>query len=264
ILGMFFNWALLGMLIVQVYIYYICFPRDRFAMKCFVYAVLAYEIVQTGLITADAFHNWVYGYGNIKALATFYNGWFSVPVMCGVLSAGVQSFFAWRIYMLSRAHVLVAGIVIICNILQMSAAIASGVKAWLAGSAFTDIVIAVAMTYLLSRSKSGVKHSDAMVNRLITLVVETGSLTATVATIDLILFTVKPNTFLHMCPCFTVVVRYANTLLINFNNRARMMQSGDVISMSTFNAASNTILSGSDSKRNDGAIPSDAFHVDVT
>ncbi|KZT09995.1 uncharacterized protein LAESUDRAFT_756209 [Laetiporus sulphureus 93-53] len=281
ILGMFFNWGLLGMLIVQVYIYHICFPRDRLTMKCFVYAVLACEIVQTGLLTADSFDNWVYGYGNIDALATFHNGWFSVPVICGVLSAGVQMFFAWRIYVLSRARLLVGAIVIVA-FAQMSAAIASGVKlkllpaaadqgqatpyidAWLVGSVFTDIVIAVSMTYLLSRSKTGVKRSDAMLNQLIILVVETGSLTATIATIDLIVFNVTLKTYLHTCLVMMLSKLYSNTLLINFNNRARMLQSGEVISMSTFNAANHTFLSGSESKRTDSAIPSNAFHVEVT
>ncbi|CCM05471.1 uncharacterized protein FIBRA_07692 [Fibroporia radiculosa] len=236
LLGMFFNWGLQGVLIVQAYIYYICFPNDRTSLKLFVCGVLIYETVQTGLITADAFHNWVYGYGNIGALATFYNGWFSVPIMCGILSAGVQCFFAWRIWILARNYVLI-GLIVFVAMAQMAAAIVSGVKlkllpsasdegtvtpfidTWLAGSVLADVMIAIAMTYYLVRAKSGLRQPDAMINRLIQLVIETGSLTAIVATIDLILFTVKPETFLHMCPVLMLSKLYANTLFINFNNR---------------------------------------------
>lgn len=85
------------------------------------------------------------------------------------------------------------------RVIDPSAAEASHVtpviSTWLATAAFVDIMIAMAMTWLvclhipilgtpvydtslqLWRAKSGIKTSDIMLNRLIRLVVETGMLT---------------------------------------------------------------------------------------
>lgn len=66
--------------------------------------VLAYEWVQTGLITAAAMQIYVYDYGNVLSMLAFHNTWFSATIMCGLISAVVQVFFAWRIYQLSRSR----------------------------------------------------------------------------------------------------------------------------------------------------------------
>lgn len=50
-------------------------------------------------------------------------------------------------------------------------------QAWLAGSALADVVIAVSMIICLQRLKRGFGTVNVILNRLITLVVETGGLT---------------------------------------------------------------------------------------
>lgn len=69
-------------------------------------SVLIYEWVQTGLITAAAMQIYVYDYGNVISMLAFHNTWFSATIMCGLISAVVQTFFAWRIFKLSRSRVL--------------------------------------------------------------------------------------------------------------------------------------------------------------
>ena len=66
--------------------------------------MLAYEWVQTGLITAAAMQIYVYDYGDVLSMLAFHNTWFSATVMCGLVSAVVQVFFAWRILQLSRSR----------------------------------------------------------------------------------------------------------------------------------------------------------------
>ena len=51
----------------------------------------------------------------------------------------------------------------------------------------------------LSRGRQGLA-SDALLSRLIRLTVETGSLTASLATLDLILFVTFKDNFLHFIP----------------------------------------------------------------
>ncbi|EJF59193.1 hypothetical protein BD309DRAFT_857070 [Dichomitus squalens] len=239
---MFFNWGLQGILTVQVYFYYLLFPKDPVALRYLVYGILAYEWVQTGLITEVAFDNFVYGYGDRNVLTAFHNTWFSVTIMCSIVSGVVQSYFAYRTWVLARSVILTSVIAFI-SIGQMCIGIAGGVmlhvidpsaaaaslvtpviSAWLACAAFADIVIAIAMTCLLWQAKSGIKHSDNMINKLIRLVVETGTVTATVAIADLICFTAFSNTLLHECPALMLAKLYTNTFLASLNNRYILRQ----------------------------------------
>ncbi|KAI0929976.1 hypothetical protein AcV5_006804 [Taiwanofungus camphoratus] len=228
------------MLVVQVYFYHLWFPHDAIALKCFVYGILAYETVQTGLVTAVAFDVYVYGYGNMTALVNFHNTWFSVTIMCSVISAAVQCFFAWRIWVVARSRVLLA-VILFLSVGQMCVGIVGGSKlrvvdpsaassssvtpiisTWLAGAALVDVIIAIAMTIQLLKAKTGIPYTDALVNRIIRLVVETGTLTATIAVLDVIFFTVLNKTLLHECPALILAKLYANTLVTNLNNRVIM------------------------------------------
>ncbi|KAH9942649.1 hypothetical protein B0H21DRAFT_696316, partial [Amylocystis lapponica] len=249
ILGMFFNWGLQTVLSVQVYLYYLFFPQDSIPLKILVYGTLCFEWVQTGLITADAFDVYVYGYGDITAMISFHNSWLSVPIMCGFIAAIVQIFFAWRIYVIAKSRIL-AGV--ICAVGQFSIAAVGGamvrvsyslslrpmLMAWLITSAFVDVLIAIVMTRLLFKAKTGIAHSDDVVNRLIRLVIETGTLTAVIAIVDvLLLFTGPTHTLVYQCPSLILAKLYANTLLVNLNNRAFMRRGQTVIDSSAANSS---------------------------
>ncbi|PCH41709.1 hypothetical protein WOLCODRAFT_137556 [Wolfiporia cocos MD-104 SS10] len=238
-LGICFNWALLGLLNLQVYLYYDYFPKDRLSLKCLVYSVFIYEWVQTGLITAAAMDVYVYHYGDQLALVEFHNTWFSATIMCGLISATVQCFFAWRIYQLSRSRVLAGCVVvlaffqgissIICGVFEKQEVVASALQghllkaavSWLAGSVVVDVLIAVSMTILLLRSKSGIAQTDALINRMVQLVVETGTLTASLAILVLICANVRPlhRTLVYEAPALILTKMYSNTFLTNLNNR---------------------------------------------
>ncbi|TFK84685.1 hypothetical protein K466DRAFT_601803 [Polyporus arcularius HHB13444] len=245
LMGFLLNWTLQGVLTIQCTFYHTWFPRDNLGLKCLVYGILIYEWVQTGLITAVAFDNFVYGYGSITALTAFHNSWFSVTVMSAIASCVVQSFFAWRIYIIGRSKLLTAVIVtisfcqmavgvaggVMLNVVDPSASEASAVTpviaSWLAGAAAVDVVIAVSMTILLLRAKSGLRKSNDLIDKLIRLGIETGTVTAAVAILDLIFFTVLSNTLLHECPALILPKLYSNSLLVSLNNRVFMQRNKD-------------------------------------
>ncbi|KZT13225.1 uncharacterized protein LAESUDRAFT_669644 [Laetiporus sulphureus 93-53] len=287
-LGVCFNWALLGLLNLQVYLYYDYFPKDRWYLKCLgtkfrnvsvtahilfvAYGMLIFEWVQTGLLTETAMSIYVYGYDDVKDLLEFHNTWFSATMMCGIISATVQIFLAWRIYKLSTSRV-VAGIIVVLAVLQCVTSLMSGaveksariaaafdnnvIVVWLVASAVVDILIAVSMTILLLKNKTGIKSTDAIINGLVRLVVETGTLTgsctlfsimlfafmklctASLAIIVLITASVKPvsrwsqirrfhselicgqwhDTLVYEAPAMLLTKRYSNTFLTNLNSR---------------------------------------------
>lgn len=80
-----------------------------------VYGMLAFEWVQTGLLTAGGFTIFVDHYGDIEELTNICYGWLALAMMVAVVSVIVQGFFAWRIYMLSHLRVLVAVILTVSD-----------------------------------------------------------------------------------------------------------------------------------------------------
>ncbi|KZT10529.1 uncharacterized protein LAESUDRAFT_810135 [Laetiporus sulphureus 93-53] len=248
LLGYFLNWALLGVLLTQVYLYYLWFPEDSKIMKCLVYGLAIFETIQTSLTTAAAFDQYIYSDGDISRVDTFPFVWFAVPIMAAITAAVVQIFYAWRIFMmlthsshsLRSLNYILPVIVVILALLQLGAGTAGGVKigqaataadlgpadasltTWLVGAAVNDVVIAVAMTILLLRAKIGIARMDAILSGIICLSVETGSLTATLAIVAVILIALPSlkQTLLYQAPAPVITKIYANSLMVNLNNRA--------------------------------------------
>ena len=63
--------------------------------------------------------------------------------------------------------------------------------------ATVDIVIGTMLAYLLSRSRSGFRNTDSMINRLIVYTVASGLLTAVDALVALIVTILLPETLLY-------------------------------------------------------------------
>ncbi|KAI0748356.1 hypothetical protein C8Q80DRAFT_1270777 [Daedaleopsis nitida] len=237
--GHLFNYGLFGVLSTQVFIYHVSFPNDRLRLKVFVYGLYAMEVLQLVMATHDAFETLGRGWGNTTTLDNPQWLWFDVPLISGIVSASVQIYFAWRIYVLSRSKIL-SGFIVLIALAQGSAGIASGIKAhlvnsladlqaettkslivWLGGSVACDIVIALCMLYYLSRGRRGLA-SDALLARLIRLTVETGTLTASVACLDLVFFLVFKHNNLHLTPALILTKIYTNSLMMLLNNRTQM------------------------------------------
>jgi hypothetical protein len=71
-----------------------------------VYGLALLDILQTVMVTADAFHWFVYGFGNSLQLdEPFLNSW-DIPVIDSIISLIVQAFYCWRIYILRKGVVI--------------------------------------------------------------------------------------------------------------------------------------------------------------
>ncbi|KAJ4485375.1 hypothetical protein J3R30DRAFT_1349417 [Lentinula aciculospora] len=243
LIGILFNWALLGVLTTQVYIYYLNFPKDSRWNKVLVYTVYLLDWAQTCSATYDAFNWFVYGWGSIDALYDLYSTFLNVPILSSFIAAIVQIFFGWRIWRLTQSRIL-SSLIGLLALLQLGGGISVGVFVWrdssevarsdglvssvavrLAGSAFADTVIAISMTYFLLRSKSQVVgHMNNVVTRLLRLTIETGTVTAIAAIVDLIFF-LKATNGLHQVSGVILCKLYSNSLLVLFNNRMIMASS---------------------------------------
>ncbi|EED82829.1 predicted protein [Postia placenta Mad-698-R] len=215
LLGILFDWGLQGVLTVQI-----------------LYGMAIFATVQTGLITAYAFDIYVYNNGNVASMMATHDAWFAVPVMSAMVSCTAQIYFAWRIWVLARSHIL-AGIIIVS---MPSTALSSPGGSWfrngdqgsfqennaadlhaLVGNGALILVDVKPYLILLSaqlfKMKTGAPRSDALINKVIRLVVETGTLTALFSIVLLTLCLALPDNLVYEAA-------YANTFLTNVINRA--------------------------------------------
>ncbi|TFK32067.1 hypothetical protein BDQ12DRAFT_693076 [Crucibulum laeve] len=240
LVGYLLSWGLYGVICVQVYLYYLSFPRDRLHTKSLVYFVFLLETVQSILVAHDAFEAFAIGFGDVDALTTTHYAWLTMPIMGGIVACIVQIFYAYRIHVLSKSKIIPT-IVIFLAIFQCIGAVMGGVVArgknmlkltskvelvgdgmWGAGSAACDIIIAMSMSYylLFSRRETGVKSTQAILTKILRLVIGTGTLTATITIINLGLFNsahrIGP---IFLTPGVMLSKLYSNSMMVLFNSR---------------------------------------------
>ncbi|KAL0952695.1 hypothetical protein HGRIS_006933 [Hohenbuehelia grisea] len=237
--GGLFNFMLYGVLVVQVYIYQISFPKDKLFMKALVYGVLVFETIQSALCTADLYYWFSVGFGDMRHLANPYVSPFDTPMMSSLISLTVQAWFCYRIWVLNRKYLWLILVIIPISVVQAVFAIMGAVNGhrigdfilgaqsrvynvhvWLIGNAVADILIAGAMSHLLLSARQTDNHyTNSVLTRIVRLTVETNALTAGFALFSLIIFKAAAGTNWFTAPTIVMEKLYSNTLLLTFNNR---------------------------------------------
>ncbi|KAH9019179.1 hypothetical protein EDB85DRAFT_2279139 [Lactarius pseudohatsudake] len=99
--GPLFNWALYGILCVQIYVCSYIFPNDRQSIKFLAYFVFLLETVQTALTGADIYYWFVAGFGDVERLGNSHFTPIDIPVIAAVILLIVQGYFCYRIWTLN-------------------------------------------------------------------------------------------------------------------------------------------------------------------
>ncbi|KAJ6468193.1 hypothetical protein DFH09DRAFT_1381230 [Mycena vulgaris] len=243
-LGNSFNWMLMGFLLMQVYTYWRNFPRDKTTVKLLVYTVCVLDLLQTAFGTHEAWWFSIQNWGNVSALQG--DAWTSVmsPILCGIISAMVQIFYALRIWTLKRNATprLLAILIILLALGQSLAAIvASSVlqeslnqeqllrlhpvfSFWLAGSFATDILVAGGMIWILYTAHPTLpqynSNIESILNRLMLNTIQTGIVTVLCAGIALALFVGFTNRNYYWAFTYILGKLYSNSFMVTLNSRA--------------------------------------------
>ncbi|KDR67183.1 hypothetical protein GALMADRAFT_258571 [Galerina marginata CBS 339.88] len=238
LIGYILNWGLFGVLSMQVYVYYLAFPKDRNAYKALVYGSYLLEAAQTFLFTSSAFRTFALGFGNPAVLDEVDILWFSVPIMSGMVAFVSQTFYAYRISVLAQTKYL-AILIMLFACLSLAGSIALGVETkkavhfsrllqknsfttagiWEGGSAVCDVLIAGSMTYYLKRRDTGIKQTQVLLAKIIRLTIETGTLTAAVAILTLILTFLPGQPTYYQTSVSVLGKVYSNSMMVVFNSR---------------------------------------------
>ncbi|KAK7034667.1 hypothetical protein VNI00_012309 [Paramarasmius palmivorus] len=240
-LGYMLSWGLLGILSVQIYLYYTAFPKDPLKFKVLVYFIYILDVVQTIMFTHDAFERFVYGFGNPLAVISPNLLWFSSPFIDGLVGLLVQLQYTYRIFKLSPETKWVLAPILLASLTQFGCALGSTIIAgtastieelgennfvigvvWLISSAVADVLIALSMIYALNRYDRSFEQTNDIVKKIIRLTVETGTITACVAICHAALILAMPQKNYHVLPAMILAKLYSNSLMVMFNSRIRM------------------------------------------
>ncbi|KAJ6542521.1 hypothetical protein DFH09DRAFT_1282558 [Mycena vulgaris] len=293
-LGNSFNWMLTGFLMMQVYAYWRNFPRDKLKVKILVYAVCVLDLLQTAFGTHEAWWFSIQNWGNVSALQG--GAWTEImsPILCGIISAMVQIFYAMRIWTLKRNAIprLLAILIIWLALGQSLAAIVASsliqetlsqeqllrlhpvFSFWLAGSFATDILVAGSMIWILYTAQPTLpeysSNTESMLNRLMLNTIQTGTVTVLCAGITLVLFIKFTDRNYYWAFAYILGKLYSNSFMATLNSRAsrRRWDGSESISMglqrsrqtdrtedSVIFASSNTKDCNSTTEFNTGDIP---------
>ncbi|KAK7047795.1 hypothetical protein VNI00_006123 [Paramarasmius palmivorus] len=162
--------------------------------------------------------------------------------MSALIGFIVQLFLCYRVWVLSRNNIFVTGVVLLPVFGLFGTTMAYIIIAWSqnftlftdlgkveavsktvnAFGAVSDVAITSALSYFLWTSKSGIRKTDAIMNRLILFCVRSGLLTTINAILSLITISVFPGTFIYIC-FYSILARfYSFSLLATLNARKEL------------------------------------------
>ncbi|KAI6045310.1 hypothetical protein EDC04DRAFT_2637151 [Pisolithus marmoratus] len=244
--GIFASLILYGVSILQTFIYYVQYPKDRTSLKFLVFAVFLLDTLHQFLACAGIWSYLVQYYGDFANLLVMHPPLLLATVVTSLVSFTVQSFFVWRIWSLSRGHpkwiiplilmpfviaqpdYTVEGLITptveaVSGPLLMKLANASNGTA-----AAVDVTIAITLCTLLAMGRTGFSdRTERILFRLIIVSVNTGLWTALFGLLAVILLVTLPQDLVFSGLYFPLCTLYCNTLLATLNVR-RFVRSTDV------------------------------------
>jgi len=248
LIGNLLNYGLMGVLAVQVYFYSLAFPRDRLANKALVGVILCLDIVQTCCATVYIWHILIVGWGDMAYIEHAPWSISTLSPTAGTVAFIVQSFFAWRIWILGTRrwpYILIVGAILLTALASCAMSFCYGIAlvttspnashmfestalvAWLVTSIVCDLMITVTLSVQLWMKKQKEFHFvNHVVHRGVRMALETGGLTCGVAIAELVLFLTPQSPYLHMLVIISGKI-YSNSLLASLNSRAPIFRKDD-------------------------------------
>ncbi|KIK70082.1 hypothetical protein GYMLUDRAFT_67341 [Collybiopsis luxurians FD-317 M1] len=216
-----------GILVSQIYTYFVSYPLDRPIYK-FIVLVDTRRSVGRILETADqAFIGQIYyhyGISNFSNPFTLIEG----NQTCGlqqllgaIVGAIVKIAFALRVWRFSERNFWITGLIfrfLLPNVfsvvqLRVLGTISLGV------GMMTDIITALALCYFLNKLRTGYRQSDSLVSSLIKYAINTGALTSVISVTTVILYNIMPTNLIFIAVFFILSKLYAISFMATLNTR---------------------------------------------
>ncbi|KAJ7457856.1 hypothetical protein FB451DRAFT_589608 [Mycena latifolia] len=236
LIGVLLNTTLYGVSLVQVLMYYTRYKRDRKWFRYLALYLLIAETVNTVLNIGLIYEPLIVRYATPRAVEV-------IPLLLRpdaavtvAISTPVQLFIAWRVKMLTQSYFFPV-VIALFSIISLGGGFSVTIMlslhpdyasfdhfhpfaiTWLSSTAACDVILSGALIYSLYTRKTGGGTTDRYVDKIIRLTVQTGSITAVTALIDLLSFLFTPGTTLLFIWAFALPKLYTNALLSTLNAR---------------------------------------------
>ncbi|KAJ7070146.1 hypothetical protein C8F01DRAFT_1246282 [Mycena amicta] len=239
LLGLFFNTYLYGICTYQFITYVQAKFNDSLWIRSVVGALFFLDTIHSGVAVYSAWDTCVTNYANPGSLR--YVGW-TIPftaVATSFTAILTQIFLGHRVFLLTGNKLLFA-IIASLSVMGFAFGCIAGIKsgiindgtkfgplapfvtAWLALQTSADLTITLCLTIALTRSKTGFRTTDTIINRLIGGAIRTGLFASIFALADLFSFLLHRDTNLYAMFAYPIGRIYTNTLLNTLNSRANM------------------------------------------
>ncbi|KAJ7726930.1 hypothetical protein B0H16DRAFT_1591812 [Mycena metata] len=242
LIGCFLSAAVWGVSFVQTFLYFMMYERDSIKLKLLVLFLITVDTANEILVLRSVWPALILHWGRVDILGKsegtielIHHVW-----VAALVAAGVQSYYAWRIYTLSGRKRLLPCILIPLigwqiiglgpyNFLALGhAAVSAGRQtqqltavaiSLRAAGAASDIIITASMLYLLLKPEAQFTTTKKLVFRLLVLSINSGAWTAILAVLDFISILAFPIDFTFCIFELPICSLYLSTLLVNLNAR---------------------------------------------
>ncbi|KAF8994563.1 hypothetical protein BDQ17DRAFT_1331047 [Cyathus striatus] len=239
LIGVFFNVFLYGLVTYQFLVYYTTKFNDNRWLKSMVFALFVIDTSHTIIGMYNAYTTCVTNYGNVESL---FHVDYCIPFLAAATACAAlitQVYLCHRIATLTKNIYIIIPILIISGVsfvvaiyVSVLAGIAAdlrkfgplvpGVTAWLALQTVADGTITAVLIVVLSKSHTGFRKTDTILNRLIRGAIQTGLFASFFALGDLFSFRFLAETNFYAMFSYPIGRIYTNTLMDTLNARAEM------------------------------------------
>lgn len=246
----------------QVYVYYSRYTGDRPVYKFLVVLIMLLETTDQAFIGHIIYFYSITNFARLDILLRGAVTWsFIMQLTLGAfVGAIVKTSFSMRVWRFSQRNYYITGLCLLLTFGHLGLAFAFAVKSFelpsvfavvdlrilgtvaLAVGVLTDIIIAVALCFFLSRLRTGYKQSDTLVNSLVRYAINTGALTSAVSVSTLIMYNLMPHNMIFISTYFVLSKLYAISFMATLNTRRVVRGRGTDRQGSTGRTNNNTNL----------------------
>ncbi|KAJ6607722.1 hypothetical protein B0H10DRAFT_2439467 [Mycena sp. CBHHK59/15] len=217
--------------LLQVYLYFFWYSKDRWSIKATVIAIAVLETVQISTFFSAAWSWLIDGFGDFNNLRFF--SWQALAQLAALYTSTfvAQTYFASCIYLLHKKNIILPAVIIILSLVGLGGGLAQVILAvklktfdqlphtsaatntQAALALVCDLLITVGLCWRLNSNRSGIQSTNKLLNFLITTAINRGVLTMITALMNMILFLTQPGTFYFMLSLLISGKLYMNSML---------------------------------------------------
>ncbi|RPD70445.1 hypothetical protein L226DRAFT_616161 [Lentinus tigrinus ALCF2SS1-7] len=237
LVGAFAGLVSYGVLIHQVYRYVSICRSDKAINKAFVLSILVMDTIDTTAVVHACYTYLVSNYLRPTMLLRTIWSVKILPILAGTTIVICQSFFARRVYLLSKKHRLLVALSVSLMLVMFGFAVVGTVVTfefqtyaeaqrfvWIDSGACvaaiaSDSLTAGVLIFSLARQRTAYKKTKNVLNTLILYTINTGLLTGIVNTLALVFALALSGNMIWIAVQFFSIKMYTNSVLAVLNSR---------------------------------------------